>query len=1042
MTARRNICRWNGVAHRGALWGGQICIQNSNFIEVDANYLECGPDLRSPWGSGQAVFAINQNERVWDEGVFGGDFGVREIKVHNNLIVMPFRGHSGIDYGTLRWDTYQDFLDAGLVWRDNRYLAAQPLDTRWSWRLEDRWNETVAQWLNWDNWRTHQDAGSTMETIGPDRFQPHGTEQWPLITQATGHDYPALKAALTRRPPASADDTDADGLADAWERQFFPGLGAAAGTDDPDADGWTNARELAEQTHPRQADTDADGLPDAWEHAHGLNPVVFDSGTDGDMDGRSAREEFEDGTDPTVAEAPDQPVPEQALSLWLETDSGLVTHPDGTPERWTERSRHRRPIAWTGAPSAIATAPTGRRLVHPGDFVACPGDPAFWGTGASGFTMVFVYQPIAVELTESWRAVLTNETYLHAGFRLRLENGYLVLSSGQGAGTLRLAGHTRLEPGRTYIVSVHYSAPGGRHALYLDGAAEAWTPTGSIVPSSSPLLLGATTGVVSQPARFGDVVVFNRALSHRERRTVERLLRSKFLTGAPAVADIDLDGLPDAYELAHQLDPSTPDALGDDDGDGASNLVEMTKGTNPQISDTDADGMSDGWEIAHGLDPLLTDAASDPDGDGGTNLMEFEEDTDPHIVEPLPAALDFPGLRVWWRSHPGLETAGGRVTRWADSSTRNNPGVPAGLGPIVSATPAADLPTVETSGTASLETGPVDFQTSTRPPGTTLIAVVRPPPPGPAGAFEPLLTAAGATLGAVEGRIAVRYAVDTSTLAAAAPLVPGIRIVTLTLAPPPARTRLFVDGRLVAEGAPHPPVPDAPLRLGGFDPGWNAAVGEVAAFAGLLSRGHRVVWENMLAGKWQQSGPIAGDTDGDGLPDWWEWEASSDPTSDDALADADLDGLANLAAFQQGRSGFVWTDGDHDGMHDGWEVSHGLNPQVDDSMLDPDADSFPNGLEHALATNPAVPNDAPDAWAIALDGDTPARRIQLRFRQNHRSWNHRLTPEESTDLSIASWNRLAVPDIVVPPIDGVSRINLTPNAPRRQAHFRLRLGTD
>ena len=47
-------------------------------------------------------------------------------------------------------------------------------------------------------------------------------------------------------------------------------------------------------------------------------------------------------------------------------------------------------------------------------------------------------------------------------------------------------------------------------------------------------------------------------------------------------------------------------------------------------NDTDGDGMSDAWELAHGLNPNdLTDATRDDDGDGFSNLQEFLAGTDP-----------------------------------------------------------------------------------------------------------------------------------------------------------------------------------------------------------------------------------------------------------------------------------------------------------------------------------------------------------------------------------------------------------------------------
>lgn len=47
-------------------------------------------------------------------------------------------------------------------------------------------------------------------------------------------------------------------------------------------------------------------------------------------------------------------------------------------------------------------------------------------------------------------------------------------------------------------------------------------------------------------------------------------------------------------------------------------------------ADADQDGLPDAWEIAHGLDPNdPADAALDPDADGLTNRQEYEADTDP-----------------------------------------------------------------------------------------------------------------------------------------------------------------------------------------------------------------------------------------------------------------------------------------------------------------------------------------------------------------------------------------------------------------------------
>ncbi len=101
--------------------------------------------------------------------------------------------------------------------------------------------------------------------------------------------------------------------------------------------------------------------------------------------------------------------------------------------------------------------------------------------------------------------------------------------------------------------------------------------------------------------------------------------------------DTDGDGLPDAWENAHQFNPFSKNSINADvDNDGLTDLVEYANGTHPRITDTDSDGMQDGWEVEWGFLPLdATDALLDPDQDRVNNLREFQIGTIPTGVYKL-----------------------------------------------------------------------------------------------------------------------------------------------------------------------------------------------------------------------------------------------------------------------------------------------------------------------------------------------------------------------------------------------------------------------
>ena len=107
---------------------------------------------------------------------------------------------------------------------------------------------------------------------------------------------------------------------------------------------------------------------------------------------------------------------------------------------------------------------------------------------------------------------------------------------------------------------------------------------------------------------------------------------------------------------------------------------------------------------------------------------------------------------------------------------------------------------------------------------------------------------------------------------------------------------------------------------------------------------------------------LIADTDGDGLPDIWEYQFLGTLVQG-ALGDPDKDGLTNLEEFQEGTDPMK-PDTDNDGIPDGWEYSYGLNPNDPlDAAFDGDGDGLKNLEEFLYGTEPNNPDTDGDGWS-------------------------------------------------------------------------------
>ncbi len=129
-------------------------------------------------------------------------------------------------------------------------------------------------------------AGDGVFAVPYPRTVPIGKHQLRIECFGTLEDGSTFRRVATAQfDVVAGEDTDADGLPDAWEREMFFSLSQADASTDSDGDGLAAIAEMAAGSHPLYADTDDDWLDDSREVGLGTSPQARDSDLGGVPDG-------------------------------------------------------------------------------------------------------------------------------------------------------------------------------------------------------------------------------------------------------------------------------------------------------------------------------------------------------------------------------------------------------------------------------------------------------------------------------------------------------------------------------------------------------------------------------------------------------------------------------------------------------------------------------------------------------------------------------------------------------------------------------------
>ena len=213
--------------------------------------------------------------------------------------------------------------------------------------------------------------------------------------------------------------------------------------------------------------------------------------------------------------------------------------------------------------------------------------------GADG---AFTYEAfVRIPETTTEQTILSHDGPYVRGFLFRVVGGKLSLYTGAAevTATIPISGTHAFAAGQWFHVAVTYNGTEG----VTNNTRFYWSALGASPALAN--LIGSATLAADLDGTTSNFLGIGTTTRGFFRFELGGLVDEVGITGharaadafefvTPPPSDTDGDGLPDAWEIEHGLDPAMDNRLGDGDGDGIVNLLEFAFGLDPRVRNSNA----------------------------------------------------------------------------------------------------------------------------------------------------------------------------------------------------------------------------------------------------------------------------------------------------------------------------------------------------------------------------------------------------------------------------------------------------------------------